>query len=290
MTDKALQQRRNERPDTPAEAYRLLPRRTTIGVAVALVLLAAAGWAYTIDEAGGMSGMVMALGQVGGMSMAMAFLSFLGMWAAMMVAMMAPTLAPVALAQEAVGRDRGNGVVPTVAFVLGFLLVWAATGLLAWAPYRLLLEIPASAEGSRWLPTLSGALLVGVGLYQFTPWKLRCLRTCRSPRAAISPVDPMGGFAAFRTGLAHGRHCLGCCWALMVVLLVFGIMNLAWMAVIAAIFLIDKHWRHGERFSQGVGALFVALGLVVVAFPDVLPYLSGIDPDAPMPMGDMGSM
>ncbi|HWC11519.1 MAG TPA: hypothetical protein VG455_09875 [Acidimicrobiales bacterium] len=60
--------------------------------------------------------------------------------------------------------------------------------------------------------------------------------------------------------------------------------------VIAAIFLIDKHWRHGERFSQGVGVLFVALGLVVVAFPDVLPYLSGIDPDAPLQMGDMGSM
>ncbi|HWC11518.1 MAG TPA: hypothetical protein VG455_09870 [Acidimicrobiales bacterium] len=104
MTDEALQQRRDERPDTPAEAYRLLPGRTTIGVAVALVLLAAVGWAYTIDEAGGMSGMVMALGQVGGMSMAMAVLSFVGMWAAMMVAMMAPTLVPAALAQEAAGR------------------------------------------------------------------------------------------------------------------------------------------------------------------------------------------
>jgi predicted metal-binding membrane protein len=157
-----------------------------------------------------------------------------------------------------------------------------------YVPYRLIQEIPATAGESRLLPTLAGAVLVAVGALQFTPRKIRCLRVCRTPRAAIRGMDPLGSFAtSSRTGLGHGWHCLGCCWALMVVLLVVGVMNLAWMVVISAVFLVDKHWARGEGLSQVVGAGLVALGLVVVAFPDVLPYLSGVDLDAPMKMGDM---
>ena len=292
MTDTALRQRRGEAPDTPREAYNLLPLRVTIGIVAALLLAAAAGWAYTVREADEMSGMVMGLGQVGGaMPMAMSFLSFLAMWAAMMVAMMSPTLAPVALAHRAAVRDKGIGSIPTVAFVVGFLLVWSATGLAAYVPYRLIQELPASAGDSRWLPTLAGAVLVGVGALQFSGWKVHCLRMCRAPRAAIRGMDPLGSFAtSFRTGLRHGWHCLGCCWALMVVLLVVGVMNLAWMAAIAAIFFVDKHWAHGEGLTRLVGAFFVAVGLVVLAFPDVLATLSGVELHAPMKMGDMGDM
>jgi predicted metal-binding membrane protein len=288
MADTALRQRRSERPDTPREAYRLLPPRITVGVAVALFVVGAAGWMYTIREADRMSGMVMGLGEVGGgMSMAMGVVSFLTMWAGMMVAMMAPTLVPVALAHRYAVRDRGIGSIPTVAFVVGFLLVWAATALLALVPYRLILEIRPTSGGSRWLAALGGAVLVGVGGFQFAPWKVHCLRMCRMPMAAITGMDPLGRFAtSFRAGLAHGWHCLGCCWSLMVVLLVVGVMNLFWMAAIAAIFFIDKHWAHGERFSYAVGVFFVALGLVVIAFPDVLPYISGVEVNG----GQMGNM
>ncbi len=292
MADAALRQRRGEAPDTPRAAYKLLPPQATIGVAAALLIAAAAGWAYTIREADRMSGMVMGLGQVGGgMSMAMSVGSFLPMWAAMMVAMMSPTLVPVALAHRAAVRDKGIGATPTVAFVVGFLLVWAATGVVAYVPYRLIQEISPSAGDSRWLPTLAGGVLVGVGAFQFTPWKVHCLRMCRSPKASIRGMDPLGSFVtSIQTGLRHGCHCLGCCWALMVVLLVVGVMNLAWMAVIAAIFFVDKHWSHGEGLSRVAGAFFVVLGLIVIALPDVLPTISGVDLHAPMKMDDMGDM
>ena len=292
MTETAVREHRAERPDTPREAYTLLPGRLTIGVVAALVLLGGAGWAYTIRDADRMSAMVMGLGQVGGgMNMVMALPSFLVMWAAMMVAMMSPTLAPVTLAHQSAVRDRGNGVVPTVAFVIGFLLVWAATGLVALAPYLLIMEIPASADDSRWLPAVAGAVLVGVGAFQVTPWKMNCLRMCRTPVAAVRGMDPLGSFtSSLRTGLAHGWHCLGCCWALMVVLLVVGVMNLAWMAVIAAIFLVDRHWAHGEGLTQAAGAFLIVLGLAVIAFPDLLSYVSGVDADAPRQMDNMGGM
>lgn len=294
MTDFALRQQLGERPDAPARAYRLLPAPTSVGVVAALVVLGAAGWAYTIREADRMSGMgmVMGLGEIGeGMGMAMSVPSFLGMWAAMMVAMMAPTLAPVALAHRATVGDGGKGAILTAAFVVGFLVVWVATGLVALVPYRLLLEIPAREGGSRWLAALAGAVLVGVGVFQFTPWKVHCLRRCRTPLAAIRGVGPGRGFArSLRTGAEHGGRCLGCCWAFMVVLLVVGIMNLAWMAVIAAIFLLDKHWAHGEGLTRVAGTVFVVLGLAVIAFPDLLAYISGTNVDRPMEPGHMGDM
>ncbi len=289
MTDTDLRRADAEHPDTPRDAYALLPPGTTAGVVGALFAVSAAGWAYTIAEADDMSRMVMGLGQVGGgMGMAMAFPSFVAMWAAMMVGMMSPTVAPSALAHRAAARQRGASPLSTAAFVVGFLFVWAATGLVGFAAYRLILQISPTADDSRWLPALAGLVLVGVGVLQFTPWKVHCLRTCRTPRASIGNADSTASTrASFGAGLVHGWRCLGCCWALMVVLLVVGVMNLAWMAVISAVFLVDKHWTRGEGLSQVVGAGLVALGLVVVAFPDVLPYLSGVDLNAFMKRGDM---
>jgi predicted metal-binding membrane protein len=213
------------------------------------------------------------------------------MWAAMMVAMMAPTLAPVTLAHQAALRERGGGPAPTAAFVTGFLVVWAATGLVAWPPYRLILELPASAAHSRWLPTLAGALLVAIGAYQFSPWKTHCLRMCRRPVASVGGVDVSGTVpSAFRAGTLHGVHCLGCCWALMVILLVVGVMNLWWMAVIAFVFLVDKHWKYGEGFSRAAGIGLVLLGGAVIVAPDVLPWIAGVDIHGPIDMTDMGGM
>ncbi len=273
----------------PRSAYTMVPRRTTIPIVASLLALGALGWVYTVIEADSMSRMVMGIGEVGAkMSMTMATATFLTMWAAMMVAMMAPTVAPMALAYRASLPERGPAVVPTAAFVFGFLVVWAATGVVALAPYRLILELPASAAQSRWLPAVAGALLVAVGALQFTRWKVQCLRMCRRPVAAINQFDSRGAITpALRAGVAHGWHCLGCCWALMVVLLVVGIMNLLWMAVIAAVFLVDKHWSHGEGLTRVVGTGLIVLGIAVIVFPDLLPYLSGVDTSSPVEMGNM---
>ena len=281
MTDTDLRSREAERPDTPREAYTALPPAATTRVVAALFAVSAAGWVYTVAEAADMSRMVMGLGEIGGgMSMVMAFPSFLAMWAAMMVGMMAPTVAPSALAHRAAARQRGGSAVSTAAFAVGFLALWAATGLVGFAAYRLLLEIPPSADDSRWLPVLAGLVLVGVGVLQFTPWKLHCLRTCRTPRASIGdPESTTRVSSSLAAGLVHGWRCVGCCWSLMVVLLVVGVMNMAWMVVIAAIFFVDKHWAHGEGLTRFVGAFFIVLGLVVLAFPDTLAFLSGVEPD-----------
>jgi len=181
-------------PDTPRSAYALLPRRVTTAIVTSLALVAALGWAYTIRQADSMAGMGAGLGQVGGgMTMGMATALFLAMWAAMMIAMMAPTVAPVVLAYRATLPEQDRGVGPTAAFALGFLIVWAATGVAALVPYRLVVGLPASAADSRWLPTLAGAMLVAVGAFQYTPWKVRCLRMCRMPRRSVSDLATGGG-------------------------------------------------------------------------------------------------
>lgn len=277
MTDTQLRRERAERPDTPRAAYARLPAAVRARVIAALLAVAAAGWAYTVREADGMSGMVMGLGQVGEMAMTMAVPSFLGMWAAMMVAMMSPTVAPVALAHRGAAGQGRRRAVSTAAFVVGFLLVWTATGIVAFGAYRLILEIPVDAADSRWLPAVAGAVLVGVGALQLTPWKMHCLEACRRPVAAAGGTDATaGGAASFGTGLVHGWRCLGCCWALMVVLLVVGVMNLAWMVAIAVIFLLDKHWSRAVGLTRLVGAFFIVLGLAVIAFPDALAFISGV--------------
>ena len=110
------------------------------------------------------------------------------------------------------------------------------------------------------------------------------------PRRSVSDLATGGGVAsALRAGTAHGWHCLGCCWALMVVFVVVGVMNLFWMAVIAAIFLIDKHWSRGEGLTRVVGIALVLLELAVILFPDLLTYISGVATNGPVPM-DMDNM
>ncbi|MDQ4133334.1 MAG: DUF2182 domain-containing protein [Actinomycetota bacterium] len=279
----------DERPDTPRAAYDLLPRTTTAVVVVLLLVAAGLGWAYTVREADSMTGMVTGLGQVGGgMTMAMASGAFMAMWAAMMVAMMAPTVAPVALAHRAALRQSAKPAALTGAFVVGFLLVWSAAGIVGLVAYRAVLELPASAADSRWLPTAAGVVLAAVGVLQFSGHKLRCLRMCRAPRASVHDHAGTNLVTAFGAGLTHGWHCLGCCWALMVVLLIVGVMNLVWMAVIAAIFLLDKHWRRGEGLTRAVGAFFILLGVAVIVFPELLATISGVNTEGPLEMkGEM---
>src|SRR5438477_9744991 len=237
-----------------------LPRPLAAGIVATLLACAAAAWLVTIDEAGSMGR--------GGIAMVGAAL-FLITWLVMIVAMMFPSVAPMTLAFASVTRSRGEGLLPTTAFVLGYLLVWTAAGLVPLTVLQAASHfwmVPPS-----WLPRVSGAVIIAAGVYQFTPLKDICLRACRSPMGFTLGHDfGSGPASAVRAGASHGFYCLGCCWALMAVLAVLGLMNIAWMAVIAAVFFIEKNVRRGELLPRGVGAACIVAGLAILAWPVLL--------------------
>ena len=213
--------------------------------------------------------MVQGFAHVGtAMPFGMSALVFMAMWTTMMVAMMFPTIAPIVLLHRMVVRRRGEGIVPTVAFGSGYLVIWASVGVL---PLTALVGFRAVAHTSAWVNRAGGAVLVLAGVYQFTRWKETCLRACRSPLTFLMTHDfGRGSAGAFRAGASHGLYCLGCCWALMAVLFVVGLMNLAWMAAIAVVFLAEKNWRHGVGLSKVVGTVVLGLGIAVLVYPSLL--------------------
>jgi len=254
-----------------------LGRRVTLTTVSILLAFAAVAWFYTVRRAETMSGMVTGLAQIGsGMPGGIALPVFLGMWLAMMVAMMFPTIGPMVLAHRVVVRHRGEGWPPTAAFVLGYLFVWTAIGLAPLCALLAFQNLPATVGSSVWLHVVAGAILLVAGLYQFTPWKAVCLKACRSPFAFILGHDFGGGRrSAFRAGVSHGAYCLGCCWALMSVLVVVGLMNLVWMAGLALIFLAEKNWRYGAALSKVAGVAVGLLGIAVIVDPGLLTWVGG---------------
>ncbi|MGH2793039.1 MAG: DUF2182 domain-containing protein [Actinomycetota bacterium] len=283
--------------ETPRDTLSIFSARVTVLTITWLVALAGLAWWSTVRQASSMSDMVSGLGQVGArMPNDMTIPVFLGMWVAMMVAMMFPTIAPFVLAHRMVVKKRGGGELPTVAFVGGYLAVWAVIGVVPLIGFLAFRDLSGDAGDSSWLPTLAGVILVVAGGYQFTKWKAVCLKHCRSPMSFLMTHDFGGGApSAFKAGVNHGAYCLGCCWALMAVLVVVGLMNLVWMAGIAIVFLLEKNWKHGVALTKIVGAGLVVLGLAVIIAPDILPNLSGGVAEAGdhmgdthSPMGDMG--
>jgi predicted metal-binding membrane protein len=233
-----------------------LPRPVATTIVAALLVCAGAAWLYTVQQAASMADM-------GGMAMLGAGL-FLVTWVVMMVAMMFPTIAPMVLAHAGIVRARGEGATPTIAFVLGFLIVWSVAGLVPLGVTQLL-GTSLAAPIHAWLPRLGGAAVILAGVYQFTPLKNACSSTCRSPLGFIFTHDFGGGSAAAtRAGVSHGLYCLGCCWAIMAVLAVVGLMNLVWMAVFAVLFFLEKNWRYGATLSRISGAACLAAGGVML--------------------------
>jgi predicted metal-binding membrane protein len=275
--------------DTPRDTLSIFSARITTLTIGWLVGLAGVAWWSTVRQANSMSDMVSGLGQVGARAPNdMTVPVFLGMWVAMMVAMMFPTIAPFVLAHRMVVKKRGGGEFPTVAFVGGYLAVWSLIGVVPLIAFLAFRDVSAEAADSRWLPTLAGVILVVAGGYQFTRWKAVCLKHCRTPLSFLMTHDFGGGAtSAFKAGLNHGAFCLGCCWALMAVLVVVGLMNLVWMAAIAIVFLLEKNWKHGVALTKIVGAGLIGLGLAVIVSPDILPNIAGAAGDAGGTMGEM---
>ena len=188
------------------------------------------------------------------------------MWAVMMVGMMTPSVAPMILIYAGVGRQAAIDNKPFAAtawFVGGYLLAWIAFSLAAttaqWALERAALLTPTMASASN---MLGGVVLIVAGLYQWTPLKEACLFNCQSPLTFILRhggfrSDPAG---ALTLGARHGIYCIGCCWALMVLLFVGGVMNLFWIAGLAILVLLEKVIPSGRIIARAVGVIFVAGG------------------------------
>jgi predicted metal-binding membrane protein len=250
----------------PAELLSGLLHRDRAVVLAGLVAVIAGSWAYLLLGAGiEMELMDMGGGQMMAMppewSPAYAALIFV-MWAVMMAAMMLPSAAPTVLLVAALARHRsGNpGAVPATAalFASGYLLVWCGFSftatLLQWALGEAGLLSETMALGNT---ILASAVLIAAGVYQLTPLKDTCLRHCRSPAEFLIRHWRRG---ALSTGVRHGLFCLGCCWILMALLFVGGLMNLAWIAAIALLVLLEKTMPWGGRMSRLTGALLAVWG------------------------------
>lgn len=253
---------------------RLLKRDRLVALG-ALAAVTAVAWGYLVWGAGmGMSGLAMTAmaGWPGQPAMAMApppwdlpyALLMVAMWAVMMVAMMLPSAAPMLLLHRAVQRRRG-GAVPTGLFAAGYLAVWTAASI-AFAGLQGLLTALGQIDGmlQAGQPWLAALLLIAAGLYQFTPLKGACLASCRAPFAFLQRHSRPGRRGAFVMGVVHGTHCLGCCWALMALLFVGGVMNLWWVGALALYVLVEKLGPAGTWVARATGLLLCLWGAALL--------------------------
>lgn len=246
-------------------------RRDRTLVLAGLVGVAALAWAYITYLVWGMGdGMDMTAPMARSWGSADFALMFV-MWAVMMMAMMVPTAAPMVLLFATVNRRRRHRQAPFVpagVFLVGYVVVWAGFSALAtvvqWQLHNAALLSSTMASAS---PILGGGLLVVAGLFQWSPLKNVCLSHCRTPVGFLMTEWRDGTGGALRMGLKHGTYCVGCCWALMGLLFVAGVMNLLWVALIAGFVLVEKVAPAGPWVSRAVGVGLVGLGvwMIVVA-------------------------
>ncbi len=228
-----------------AGAWRTIPRLDRLGILSTLVGGTTLAWIYLFRLADEMTGssIPMAAIQVRPWEAADFILIFL-MWAIMMVGMMVPSAAPTVMIYAAVARKAardGTLVPPTAVFIAGYIALWTVFCVVAtlaqWGLDQAALLSPMMVTTS---PAIGSGLLIGAGLYQVTPIKRACLKHCRSPAHFLSEHWRAGITGAFRMGLEHGVFCLGCCWVLMGILFVGGVMNLLWIAAIATFVFVEK--------------------------------------------------
>lgn len=271
-------------------------RGMPLGLLASLIVLTAAAWALTLYQTfsmdmpmgiavrggmegmKGMAGMAMAGIAADGWSLA-GVAAFLAVWTVMMAAMMLPAATPMIFMFAAAQARRGRQVaVPTWIFVAGYILVWAAAGLLVYVLVQFGSEFATSLDlpqRSKWAPLALGATLGVAGLYQFTTLKHICLSHCRSPLAFVAQHWRDGRVGALGMGLRHGLYCFGCCWALFAILVAAGVMSLAWMLLLTLIVFVEKLMQRGRRFEGALGIALIALGIAVSLGAIEMPWTSG---------------
>lgn len=201
-------------------------------------------------------------------SMPASMAAFLVGWLVMMGAMMLPTLVPVLTLYWRAARRRT--VAPVPVFLAGYFVVWAAAGVPAYLAWRRIQ--PAMMAGRSWPGTVAGAVLMLAGAYQLSPLKTACLRGCRTPLTAFTAIRGSLGrpATAWRVGARNGLWCLGCCWALMSVLVAVGVMQPWWMAGIAVLIFVEKALPFGPRLSAPIAVLLAGAGVALLLHPALL--------------------
>lgn len=253
--------------------------RARVGLVALLFTLAAVGWWWTGDQMRAMdNGPWTGLGS---------FAWFLGVWVVMMAAMMFPSVAPTVALYSRMTKQRSP--VSPLLFASGYLITWAAAGVVAFAIGASLNAVAHDLftwdQAGRWT---AGGTLVAAAMYEVTPLKDVCLGKCRSPLGFLLGSWRDGPSGALRMGAKNGAWCVGCCWALMAALFALGVMSIVWMAVIAGLIALEKiiPWRRVA--SYGTAAVLLALGLLVLTAPQAIPGLK-TPGNAPMeqmtPMG-----
>ncbi|MGE0814056.1 MAG: DUF2182 domain-containing protein [Vicinamibacterales bacterium] len=232
---------------TPAAAGRGLP------VAAGAVAMAAA-WAVLAGSSVGVPHQHAGAGGVSGFALAVV------MWQAMVVAMMTPTVAPwIAAYVTFVSPGRTRPWQAAASFASGYFAAWLAYSA-GMAGVQVLAGRAESVRAVLASPAAAGVALLAAGLYQFLPAKTACLTHCRNPIGFFLARWRRGPTSGFRLGLAHGAYCLGCCWLLMATALALGLMNLAWMAVVTAIVVVEQLAPRGLAFGRVAGVALAAWG------------------------------
>ena len=266
-------------------------RQSRVTVWLTLLLLAALAWAFVVQQSEMMGSVNQAAQAMAGMSQPMSgtadmnpipketqptptsMLLYLSVWVSMMVAMMFPAAIPIVERFDAIQRSRsrrstGQRAVQTWIFLAGYLVVWSLFGVGA---YLLSLVLPALGMMTPGLrtdyPVAAGLILIGAGLYQLSPLKRACLGTCRSPQSVLLNSWHNGYAGSFRMGIEQGVYCLGCSWALMLVLFVVGLMNLAGMVALSIVIFVEKVIPRGPVLSKLVAPALIIFGLTTLFMP-----------------------
>ncbi len=243
-------------------------KRDRILVLAGVVGLAALAWAYMIYLAQDTGSMGVAMPQMQSWGAADFLLMFV-MWVVMMLAMMVPTAAPMILLFATVNRRRREQeqpYVPTGIFLSGYVLAWSGYAALAtvanWALHTN--SLLSSMAGESTSVFLGGGLLLAAGVFQWSPIKYACLTHCRTPLGFLMSEWRDGSGGALRMGVKHAGYCLGCCWILMGLLFVLGVMNLLWIAALAGFVLVEKVAPAGPWISRITGLLLIGWGAWMV--------------------------
>jgi predicted metal-binding membrane protein len=255
----------------PAPRGALVPvrDRATVATSVVLLLFAAAAWVDVVRSSLGAPDMMMTMFMPVTVSDGLAFVVS---WAVMMTAMMLPSALPMIALYN--GTQRGEPATPRSVrvsmFTIVYLAVWAASGVPVYLAHTVLMALspPAFAYGV-------AVILLAAGVFQLSPFKQACLRACRSPLGFLLGHWQAGLRGSLALGWSHAVYCLGCCWALMVVLVAAGAMGLAWVLLITALVAAEKLLPKGEWIARVTGGALLLLGVTAALRPDLVAALRG---------------
>lgn len=235
---------------------------------VALVAVAATAWVLVFRDGSSMS-----MPGTGASPSVGAGVAFTVQWGVMMAAMMLPSAAPMIMLYRTVSRRlsvEGDRSIPVALFTAVYLLLWLLFGVPVYAA-----NLAAASLAARWpsfdaaMPYLVAGVLVAAGVYQLTGAKRACLRRCESPLGFLMRRWQSGYAATLRLAIDHAAYCIGCCWGLMVILVVAGAMSIAWVLAIAIVVFAEKVLPRGWRTARLVGVALIVLGLAVVLHPEL---------------------